>query len=144
MNSPALDKRAPIRDEPASDAELNEMRGAVTVWPNQERGIEKAKIVRIIARLDVAEAESELRFKRMGFEAAGHAKVRVALDDMTAHRDRLAEAVKELVEGLVEAREFILAEYGLPTTEAHHDGHPVAKEARPIWDKILALLITHS
>lgn len=48
----------------------------------------------------------------------------------------------DLVGVLEAARAFILDEYQLNASEAGHDGHPMEKAARPIWDAIHDVLAT--
>lgn len=65
-------------------------------------------------RADKAEAASEMRFKRMSSEAEGHAKARLALDDVARERDQLKAELAELV--------------GCPS--CHHD-HPPSSMCPP-------------
>ena len=37
---------------------------------------------------------------------------------------------------ILKTRQFILDQYGLSNMEAHHDGHPIEKDAREIWDDL--------
>ena len=46
----------------------------------------------------------------------------------------------DLLEALKEARKFILSDYELSNNESHHDGHHIAKEAMPVWEKITAAI----
>jgi len=46
-----------------------------------------------------------------------------------------AELMRHMAEALRATLEFIRLEYELPIMEGHYDGHPISREARPVWDK---------
>ena len=46
-----------------------------------------------------------------------------------------AELMRQMAEALRATLEFIRSEYELPIMEGHHDGHPISRDARLVWDK---------
>ncbi|MES0385968.1 MAG: hypothetical protein ABUJ98_15465 [Hyphomicrobium sp.] len=109
------------------------------IWASEDEGIANSR--RIVACVNACAGMKVETLERLILgELAGEHDADMMMREAQARADDAEALLNDAHFLILELRGFILSEYELQTSEAHHDGHLIAKDARAAWDNLHAFL----